>query len=124
MRGYFGDEPSCDVCIECGYGCNPDHRGLCAECAASADHDEAALDHDADAMLGLGAATELPIAYAPTLPPPADTTPLATTLTVLDAVRAYCADDRDGWQSLLGGMSPEAFARFDALCDVADGVTA
>jgi hypothetical protein len=87
MRGYFGDEPPTDICESCGYGCNPDHRGLCAECAASA-------DHDADALLGLGAATELPIAYAPTLPPPADTTPLATTLTVLDA-----------------------------MCDVADGVT-
>lgn len=33
------------------------------------------------------------------------------------------ADDRDGWVKLLAGMSPEAFARFDALCDVADGVT-
>jgi hypothetical protein len=123
MRGHFGDEPPTDTCENCGYGCRPDHRGLCAECAAADDHVEVALDYDADEALGLGATTELPTAYAPTLPPPADATPLATTLTVLDAVRAYCADDRDGWVKLLAGMSPEAFARFDALCDVADGVT-
>lgn len=112
MRGHFGDEPPTDTCENCGYGCRPDHRGLCAECGA------------ADEALGLGATTELPTAYAPTLPPPADATPLATTLTVLDAVRAYCADDRDGWVKKLGKMSPAALARFDALCDMADGVSA
>lgn len=59
MRGHFGDEPPTDTCENCGYGCNPDHRGLCAECAAAEVHTESALDADADAIF-VGSATEAP----------------------------------------------------------------